>query len=498
MQNTPANLADHFFENLAVRTNKIALIEPLQWSLESVTNEKIWTYPEFATLVEKYMHQLNKRGMQVGDRVLILLAPSARLYALLAAAFACGLIPVFIDHTMKRRQFLTALRQARPKMVFSTGRLFKYRWFIRSLWHVQKFTLDEKSSIDDWSDCESDPYEFTPRPRLQPESTGLISFTSGSSGTPKAADRPLKLLWHQREIGHTLWGEGEIELTAFPMAVLANLVYGITTVLPAGNPGSCGFGVRISNQIRTHLVQRLAVSPSALDKLSGELPSLRKVVTGGAPVPKWLIEKSLARIPNAQGFVLYGSTEAEPIAFVKFEDILEASDHGYLVGNPIQEIQIRILDNGEILLRGPHVVERYLFNDEENRSTKIRDEAGQVWHRTRDLGHFDDQGRLWLTGRLDMDAVYPLEHRFENQIRGRVAAVKDRHQRWHLYLEGQMTDELKELPTGARLHARSSLPVDRRHFWKIDRNALKPGRLSLWGFVTNVNRLMNLGDKRPV
>jgi acyl-CoA synthetase (AMP-forming)/AMP-acid ligase II len=65
---------------------------------------------------------------------------------------------------------------------------------------------------------------------------------------------------------------------------------------------------------------------------------------------------------------------------------------------------------GEIIVSGEHVCEKY-YNDATAFSrSKIRDEHGRVWHRTGDLGKFDDNGNLWLVGRahnaIDRAGVY--------------------------------------------------------------------------------------------
>ena len=55
---------------------------------------------------------------------------------------------------------------------------------------------------------------------------------------------------------------------------------------------------------------------------------------------------------------------------------------------------------GEICVSGPHVNPGYIDNPAANRETKIFEPDGRIWHRTGDLGYFDDDQRLWLVGRV--------------------------------------------------------------------------------------------------
>ena len=100
---------------------------------------------------------------------------------------------------------------------------------------------------------------------------------------------------------------------------------------------------------------------------------------------------------------VYGSTEAEPIAHLDAMDISE-EDHrdmavgrGLLVGYPVPEVMLRIRDN-EIQVAGAHVNNRYL-DPAHSKKNKIK-EGGVIWHRTGDAGTLDDDGRLWLWGRV--------------------------------------------------------------------------------------------------
>jgi acyl-CoA synthetase (AMP-forming)/AMP-acid ligase II len=122
--------------------------------------------------------------------------------------------------------------------------------------------------------------------------------------------------------------------------------------------------------------------------------------------------------------VLYGSTEVEPIAHIEAAEILadDSEREGVLVGRISAGLLYRFIridrgivelgdagwdtlatqegEPGELIVSGAHVCGEYYNNPEAFRRAKIRDRDGKVWHRTGDVGILDEQGRLWLVGRV--------------------------------------------------------------------------------------------------
>ena len=132
----------------------------------------------------------------------------------------------------------------------------------------------------------------------------------------------------------------------------------------------------------------------------------------------------MAAFPRAEGHVLYGGTEAEPIAHCSMAELVEADDAGscgagagLLVGAPVPDIDVRIIglasapisidideitvgpgEWGEIAVRGDHVLSCWFQNREADDTAFIRTDGDQ-WLRTGDVGRFDASGRVWLGGR---------------------------------------------------------------------------------------------------
>ena len=130
-------------------------------------------------------------------------------------------------------------------------------------------------------------------------------------------------------------------------------------------------------------------------------------------------------VPAAEIWVLYGSTEVEPIAHIEANDILNpkhAGGEGVCVGHFAAGLETRLIkirkDNirlvkddwsqlevapgevGELLVAGLHVCKGYYNDREAFERTKVVESSGKVWHRTGDLVYLDKAQNVWLVGRV--------------------------------------------------------------------------------------------------
>jgi long-chain acyl-CoA synthetase len=116
---------------------------------------------------------------------------------------------------------------------------------------------------------------------------------------------------------------------------------------------------------------------------------MRQCVTGAAPIAKEILEFFYAcGVPLMEG---YGMTETSTVATV---NTLEEFRFGS-VGKPLPGVEIKIGDDGEILLRGPNMMHGYYKNDDATRETL----EPEGWLHTGDLGYVDDDGFLFINGR---------------------------------------------------------------------------------------------------
>lgn len=520
------NLARFFVERARANPKKIAIH----------SSSGSFTYGDLLALFDRFREGIQKQRIRRGQRVLMMMPVSVELYALFLALLSSGVICVSIDLSLPRAQVLNAIEVARPDVIISVDRLLKFRFllplsrprFLFDFLRIRFFSADSKGlGLHSLNDLLS--HDEGLMRELEPARYGdlaLITYTTGTTGRPKGADRATDILSSQHQISEKLWPHthNEIDMPCFPMVGLQNLSCGITTVLPELDARKLDAidAKAVVQRIRDTGVTRISGPPSFFDQVSRflidthqTLPSVHRLVTGGAPVPRWLCANILKAFPNAEAHVVYGSTEAEPMAAVRFQEAIQAQGEGYLMGYPIDEIELKIIESGhpfiesmtdqsslivknetlgEIVVKGPHVVRRYLDNEAANAETKIKDPSdGLVWHRTGDEGYIDSLGRVWLVGRINdririgekTFAHFPIERAIEQAVGARRAAVLSLESKVYVFIEASesLTSEQEKAIRGViqsrvgidsgSIQVLKTLPVDHRHFWRIDRNKLR-------------------------
>jgi acyl-CoA synthetase (AMP-forming)/AMP-acid ligase II len=140
-----------------------------------------------------------------------------------------------------------------------------------------------------------------------------------------------------------------------------------------------------------------------------KLSTLRAGVTGAADIPVELVRRIHGELPFQTLMTGYGLTEAGNVTLSLPGDSFE--DVATTAGVPCDGVEVRIADDGEVLVRGYGVMQGYL--DDPDATAQAID--GDGWLRTGDLGNFTDTGRLRIVGRKkDMFIVggfnaYPAE-----------------------------------------------------------------------------------------
>lgn len=378
-------------------------------------------------------------GLKKGDRVMVFQPMSLELYVCLLALFRIGCAAMFLDPSAGRKHIDRCCEILSPDAVVATPRAHLLRITSKQLRKVPLFF----STGIRLPFTRPLPFEVTnsvENADVHEDDAALITFTSGSTGLPKAAIRTHGFLVNQLEAlsKSITFVAGETVLETMPIFGLANLASGMTTLIPNVNliaPGHIEPEPVVA-QIQEQTPERLVASPAFLEKLLSvcdqpdpRLDSLRKVFTGGGPVFPALMKKVGFSCRNAEVIAVYGSTEAEPIAHIPLDEIDEidfekmASGGGLLTGPVEPELELRIMRDswgtplpemtendfndiclatgraGEIVVSGPHVIKGY-YQGRGDEETKFRVD-GHIWHRTGDSGTLDKHGRLWLLGRCN-------------------------------------------------------------------------------------------------
>jgi long-chain acyl-CoA synthetase len=118
--------------------------------------------------------------------------------------------------------------------------------------------------------------------------------------------------------------------------------------------------------------------------------NMRECVTGAAPIAPEILEFFYAcGVPVMEG---YGMTETATSATVN--RVAENQFRFGSVGKPMNGVEVRIADDGEVLIKGPNIFQGYYKNEAATRAT-LEDR----WLHTGDVGYLDEDGFLYITGR---------------------------------------------------------------------------------------------------
>ena len=482
---------------------------------------------------------LRRLGLSPGERAVVMIPMSIDLYVAMLAVLSVGAVAVFVDPWIGRRQIAAFAAFAEPHAWLGVPRSHLLRLLDRRLRAIPFAVttgrrLGSLPARHTLAELEEAPGESEVQP-VGEHDPALITFTSGSSGEPKGANRTHRFLLaqHAALAAEFPAEEGDVDMPMFPVFALNNLASGVPSVVPAMDFRRVDQvdGTRVLGQMRRHGVTTCTASPPFFDRLAAavesrpaERPALRRILTGGAPVSDGQLRTWRRVFPEAEILVVYGSTEAEPVAHLTAEERLSAENAdrprapGFCAGRPGERLRAKLVrihpepielapggwpdwelpagEIGELVVSGDHVCRDYYRNPEAVRENKIADAGGAVWHRMGDTGSFDRQGRFWLAGRVHStirrggELVHP--QLVEQAARGedprirRIAAVgiPDAELGERVVLVAETAAEGFEDEIAGRLAAADfsadkilltaePLPVDPRHNSKIDYGKLR-------------------------
>lgn len=400
------------------------------------------TFQQLEEGVSRLASSFRARGIAKGNRVVVMIPMSWELYLVLLALMKLAATAVFIEPSMGLRQMVRCCQLSKPRAFVGTRKALLLCLFSRAFRRVPLKYVANRRSLPGAETLHALLLQRAPPVETEhpdEDTPAVITFTSGSTGSPKAMSRSHNFLWAQH-IALTsafAFAPSDVDLSALPIYVLHNLASRVPTVLPATRSGSTAMPdpARVVQQIRDCGVSTIRGSTAFYETIvqycSGHAITLRTVralFIGGAPVRPGLV-RSLKRVtPNGEVYVVYGSTEAESIAAISAHDILRetwaltAEGRGNCVGSPLGTIEVRVIKCrdgpinlafegleaalqsrgmvGEIVVTGDPVSKTYFQNPQAVTETKFKDERGRVWHRTGDTGYLDERDRLWLVGRM--------------------------------------------------------------------------------------------------
>ncbi len=414
-------------ENAARHPHKAAFV-----FADSAGKWQTVTYQQLCERSQQLARGLAAFDIRPGSRAVLMIPPSVDFFALAFALLRLGIVAVLIDPAIGLRNVTRCLAQTAAEIFLGSPLTHG----LRILFGWGKPTLRLKLSLGDIQRASRKPPPHFQPPTLPPDGEMAVIFTSGSTGLPKGAIYTQANFAAQvTMLENTLHLAGdEVDLPAFPIFALIDCLLGVTAVIPDMRfPRPARVDPRrIIAAIQSQRVDTLFASPVVLARLARygaekreKLPSLRRIITAGAPAPVAVLEEfSQLLSDEAEVWGVYGATETLPVTLINGREILSetrflsAQGAGVCIGRPVEGAEVRIVqitDNpipawdetlrlpagqiGEIVVKGEAVTEKYVGKADYTRLSKIQDTDGQILHRMGDVGYFDAQGRLWYCGR---------------------------------------------------------------------------------------------------
>ena len=396
-----------------------------------VTPDRTLTFAELRNEVRHAAAAMIDLGLQPGDRVAIW-SPNTWhwVVASLAVHYAGGvLVPLNTRYTASEATDILARTQA--PLLFASGEFLGSdkaasvdRDALPALRHVVRVPIEKADGTwDEFIGRGSDLTAVDARAAaVTPGDVSDILFTSGTTGRSKG----VRCAHRQSLDASAAWAAcGRVTREDRYLCInpfFHNFGYkaGILACLQTGAtlfPQLTFDPLQAMSAVAEHRITVLPGPPTIYqtlldhpDRSGYDLSSLRFAVTGAATIPVVLIERMQTELDIDVVLTAYGLTEASG-----FGTMCRAEDDAVTVattsGRPIADFELRIGDQGEVLLRGPNVMLGYL--DDPDATAAAID--GDGWLHTGDVGELDDAGNLKITDRLkDMYIcggfnVYPAE-----------------------------------------------------------------------------------------
>jgi long-chain acyl-CoA synthetase len=416
-------------------------------------------FEEFGDVVRETALGLIALGLEKGDRVSILANTRPEWAYACFAILSAGGVSVSIYQTNSPSEVQYVANHSESKVIFveDEEQLEKVRKCRAELPHLEQIVIFEPSESSGEDAIAFDELRARGRERepvtlderiasVTAEDSAIFIYTSGTTGPPKgvvlthdnyrqvvnmteqqgafmdddlvylflplahafalliqfvATDLGAPIAYWEKDPQKIVPNLMEVRPTYFPS--VPRIFEKIYTMATAAAPDrelldksvAVGFQVRQLLERGQEIPQELATHfERAENELFQNVRNLfggrvRHAVTGAAPIAKEILEFFYAcGVPIMEG---YGMTETSTVATV---NTLEAFRFGS-VGKPLPGVEIKIGDDGEVLLRGPNMMHGYYKNAEATTETLETD----GWLHTGDLGYVDDDGFLFISGR---------------------------------------------------------------------------------------------------
>jgi fatty-acyl-CoA synthase len=417
--------ADVLGERARLTPDKIALVD--------VDTQERLTYRQLDERATRCAQSWQRLGLAKGDRVAILAHNRIEYLEVFFAAAKTGHVLVTLSTRLTPHELAHIVRDSRITALLYAGELATTARALRELVEVPLWiALDEPLAAGDPSYrkllADTDPAGFS-RVRCDPEDVYCLLYTSGTTGRPKGVMIPHRMVaWNGfNTVCSWQLREDDVSPIFTPLYHAGALMAFLGAMVTIGGTIVLHHGFDLGEIWRTIEAEGCTVVlgvptiwkllMEAPEFATADLSRVRWFISGGAPLPHYIVEAYQARgVVFRQGF---GMTEVGINNFAMTNE--DSSRKIGSIGQPMMFVEVRLVDAegrdvptgevGEILLGGPHRSLGY-WNDPEATAAAF---DRQGWYHSGDLARRDEDGFFWIAGRLkDMIIsggvnVYPAE-----------------------------------------------------------------------------------------
>jgi olefin beta-lactone synthetase len=426
-------------ENISIYLREIAEIKKEATGIIEARSGRKITFAELEKRSDQYAFTLRRKGVQAGDKVMLMVKPSADFICLAFALFKIGAPVILIDPGMGYRNLLRCVSRVEPKVFIGIPKAHVFLTIFKKHFSTLKckFCCGRSFGLfgPDIRQTETIEEKHFPLHKPKKDDLAAIIFTTGSTGPPKGVRYEHHIFAAQLRHIKNYYGitQQDIDQPAFPLFALFSTALGACAIIPdmdATKPARVDPRKFIHSLLQNKVSYSFG-SPALWNVVSKyclknalKLPDLKKVLMAGAPVSGELLERMRKIVTDeAEIHTPYGATESLPIVSMESKEIIAETweqtkkGKGTCVGRPLPGIDIRIIKIteealpelqhhhflevgkiGEILVSGDVVTKAYDNNIDATRKAKTTYE-NRFWHRMGDAGYLDAKGRLWFCGR---------------------------------------------------------------------------------------------------
>ncbi len=309
------------------------------------------TFAELRKEVEEMVSVLHHHGVQSGDRVLTFTSSGYTLCLFMLATMCMGVSVMYVDIYAKQESLQEIFQKTRPHHILVSNHTKLARNAFPAFREIRSvINIDHVYS-------ERPEKEYVPD-EIEEDAAGLITVTTGSTGTPKLFLRSHGDLYEQLRLttrNNEAKKNEDIVLTTSYIYIFSNLIQGMTTAIPNVNLGRKNTEkiIRKLEKFQDLAITRIMTSPDFCLRTPNMYPHLELMYFGGAVLNLHEAEIIKEKYPDCRIIYIYGSTECNLIAMNTLDEFIrDLKEEGICsLGRVCDGVSVRIDDNGHILVR---------------------------------------------------------------------------------------------------------------------------------------------------